>query len=129
MLFCLVDGSSKSGVGKKTAILYSQVNPRELLVNYAPCTYVQMSNFRSTHLLMWQANGQLRSFNQRVRIVAPKSVPIRFVSMGNGIVIRIFTVAKAVQDEQEYRGNRGVFFQVAVDDGGIKNRVLYKARN
>jgi hypothetical protein len=64
-----------------------------------------MTDFGVAHLARRQADKFFRSVDQRMRILAPKRVPVGFLGGKNSVVIGIFTVAEAVKNKQQYRGD------------------------
>jgi hypothetical protein len=67
------------------------------------------------HLLMRQADRLFGSIDQRMRVVVPQTVKVWFVRKGDCIVVGIFAITEAVEDNQEDRGDFhcGVAFMLA----------------
>ena len=96
--YSLIYGLAVNGISKKITIGNGFVDTSEVLIHHSASTQCHMPNFRVTHLPFGQAHGHSRGVNHCFGIVIPQLLPHRRIGVGDGVVLGIIAVAKAIKN-------------------------------
>ncbi len=99
--FCrLVDGFGEHGIVEEGAVLDGQADASQFLIDHAACPKIEVTHFGVAHLPVGQTDDAPAGVDQRVGVVVPQLVKNGGVGQRDGIVIRRFAIAPAIQDDQ-----------------------------
>jgi len=103
----LVHGVHQGLVEEEGAVLDRLVDASQVLVDDAAGPQVHVSHFRIAHLSFRQADGLARGSDQRVGAALPEGIPDRGAGGADGVVLGLFAVAPAIENEQQGGGTAG----------------------
>src|SRR5215470_13964026 len=99
----MLHGREQNGVAEELAILDHQVDARDVHVNDAPGTDVEMADLAITHLAVGQADIVSAGLDERVGILVQQAVVIGLASKRNGIGLGFGAVSPAIEDDEDER--------------------------
>ncbi|CRX28632.1 hypothetical protein PAERUG_P54_1_London_24_VIM_2_04_13_05103 [Pseudomonas aeruginosa] len=113
----LVDRAGDHRVFEEFAVADGLGDAGEVLVHHAACAEVHVADLGIAHLAVGQADVHAGAGDQAVRLGCQEAIPDRLLRGVDGVVVRAFAVAEAVQDDQDQGFGRGSHMSGSISAG------------
>ena len=104
-LFAGLDGFQQRRITPELAGFDGVFDLGVILIHHPSGADVHVTDFGVAHLPGGQPDHFFRGVDDGVGVRLPQKIPVRFARLTNRVVIAFFTVAEAIEDEQENRRN------------------------